>query len=101
MINRDLIRGEKIRRKTQRFSDPGASVVQGMQSSINLISGDIAKRDAKKNMANQRIATYIDQLSSDVDLTELTAEQQSSVTEFLVNCRNESAEAANALSKIV
>ena len=42
MINRDLIRGEKIRRKTQRFSDPGASVVQGMQSSINLISGDIA-----------------------------------------------------------
>lgn len=100
MINRDLIRGEKIRRKTQRFSDPGASVVQGMQSSINLISGDIAKRDAKKNMANQRIATYIDQLSSDVDLTELTAEQQSSVTEFLVNGRNEYAEAANALSKI-
>lgn len=100
MINKDLIRGEKLRRKTQMFSDPGKSIIDGMQASINLMNQDISERKAKKNAANQRIATYINELSSDVDLTELTSEQQASVTSYLVEGRNKYAEAANALSKI-
>jgi len=100
MINRDLIRGEKIRRNSQRFSDPAKKLMEGIQSSAVLMAPDIAMRSAKKAAANQRISTYINQLSSDVDLTDLTAEQQASVSTFLVNGRNEYAEAANALSKI-
>jgi hypothetical protein len=74
--------------------------MEGIQSSAVLMAPDIAMRSAKKAAANQRISTYINQLSSDVDLTDLTAEQQASVSTFLVNGRNEYAEAANALSKI-
>ena len=80
MINRELIRGEKIRRNSQRFSDPAKKLMEGIQSSAALMAPEIAMRSAKKAAANQRISTYINQLSSDVDLTELTASQQASVS---------------------
>tara|TARA_R100000541_G_scaffold194_1_gene776 strand:+ start:17907 stop:19298 length:1392 start_codon:yes stop_codon:yes gene_type:complete len=100
MINKDLILGEKLRRRSNRFSDPAKKIMEGVQASANLVNVDIAARNAKKNAANQRISTYVNQLSSDVDLTELTSEQQASISKFLVDGRNEYAEAANALSKI-
>ena len=100
MINKDLILGEKLRRQSQKFSDPAKKMMEGLQASANLVSQDIAINKAKKDAANQRISTYVNQLSSDVDLTELSSEQQSSISNFLVEGRNEYAEAANALSKI-
>ena len=100
MINKDLILGEKLRRQSNRFSDPAKKIMEGVQASANLVSADVAARKAKKEAANQRISTYVNQLSSDVDLTELSSEQQASINKFLVDGRNEYAEAANALSKI-
>ncbi len=100
MINRQLIAAEKAVRASQGFVDQGQAIQQGMASSINLIRQDVAKQKAKKDAANRRTASYINQLNSDVDLTSLTEEQQQGVNNFLVNGRNEYAEIAVQLSKM-
>lgn len=100
MINRQLITAEKAARSSQGFVDQGQVMQQGMVSAISLIKQDVARQKAKKDAANRRTASYINQLNSDVDLTSLTQEQQQGVNNFLVNGRNEYAEIAVQLSKM-
>lgn len=100
MINRQLIAAERANRASQGFVDQGNVIQQGMLESVNLIRQDVARQTAKKNAANRKVASYIDQLNSDVDLTSLTEAQQQSVNNFLVNGRNEYADIAVRLSKI-
>jgi len=100
MINRQLIAAERANRASQGFVDQGNVVQQGMLESVNLIRQDVARQTAKKNAANQKVASYINQLNSDVDLTSLTETQQQSVNNFLVNGRNEYADIAVRLSKM-
>ena len=99
MINRQLIAAERANRASQGFVDQGNVIQQGMLESVNLIRQDVARQTAKKNAANQKVASYINQLNSDVDLTSLTEAQQQSVNNFLVNGRNEYADIAVRLSK--
>lgn len=100
MINRQLIAAERANRASQGFVDQGNVIQQGMLESVNLIRQDVARQTAKKNAANQKVASYINQLNSDVDLTSLTETQQQSVNNFLVNGRNEYADIAVRLSKM-
>jgi len=100
MINRQLIAAERANRASQGFVDQGNVVQQGVLESVNLIRQDVARQTAKKNAANQKVASYINQLNSDVDLTSLTETQQQSVNNFLVNGRNEYADIAVRLSKM-
>ena len=100
MINRQLIAAERANRASQGFVDQGNVIQKGMLESVNLIRQDVARQTAKKNAANQKVASYINQLNSDVDLTSLTETQQQSVNNFLVNGRNEYADIAVRLSKM-
>ena len=100
MINRQLIAAERANRASQGFVDQGNVIQQGMLESVNLIRQDVARQTAKKNAANQKVASYINQLNSDVDLTSLTETQQQSINNFLVNGRNEYADIAVRLSKM-
>ena len=55
---------------------------------------------AKKNAINTKVASYIDALDTNVDITELTPSQQQSITNFLVKQRSEYANAASQLARI-
>ena len=59
MINRQLIAAERANRASQGFVDQGNVVQQGMLESVNLIRQDVARQTAKKNAANQKVASYI------------------------------------------
>ncbi len=54
----------------------------------------------KKDAINQKVAGYIDSLDTNVDVTELTEDQQKAVTTYLVDQRNEYAVAASQIAKI-
>ena len=59
---------------------------------------DAAKQE--KSIINNRVAKYIDALDTNVDISALTEVQQKSITDFLVNNRNEYAEAASRIARI-
>ena len=62
------------------------------------ISQQYAK--GQRDAINQKVAGYIDSLDTNVDVTELTGDQQKAVTNYLVKQRNEYAVAASQIAKI-
>jgi hypothetical protein len=98
-MSQQLIKGEAFARQSaqptwnkafqERFS-------AGMQNiaKINAI------KKAEKTAASNKVANYINQLNSDIDLTQLTGPQQNSVTNFLVRERDKYAQAASRIAKI-
>jgi len=55
---------------------------------------------AERSAINAKVAGYIDQLDTNVDITELTPTQQNAVTNYLVKQRGEYANAASQIARI-
>lgn len=98
-MNQQLVRGQALIEQSEvqnwdRALDKGFNA--GLQS------GAIARANAKaeKNKLNNKVANYINQLNSDVDLTELTENQGNAVKNYLVENRNKYASMASQLAKI-
>jgi hypothetical protein len=77
------------------------------ESFLTGFAGALAQRKAamdaakqEKSIINNRVAKYIDALDTNVDISALTEVQQKSITDFLVNNRNEYAEAASRIARI-
>lgn len=98
-MNRNLVKGaEALSTPTQpAWND---SLVAGYMEGdkISKIAQQYAR--VKKDAINQKVAGYIDSLDTNVDVTELTEDQQKAVTTYLVDQRNEYAVAASQIAKI-
>mgnify|MGYP000008695851 FL=1 len=59
-----------------------------------------AQNMAKKALVNTKVGAYINSLNSDIDLTQLTGEQNSAVSNYLVENKQKYAEYATQIAKI-
>ena len=66
----------------------------------NSIQARRQEAQAKKDAINNKVAGYIDNLSSDVDITNLSVPQQSAITNYLMEERNKYAQAASEIATI-
>ncbi len=98
-MNKQLVAGEALVRQS---SQPtwNQAFQKGLDNSLNQLYKIQAVRKAEKKAINAKVSGYINQLNSDIDLTNLTESQQQAVTNFLVQERNVYAEAAKQISKI-
>lgn len=98
-MNEQLVKGEAFVRKTAQPTWNKA-FQEGLDASMKNIASINAAKKQEKARANSKVANYINQLNSDIDLTSLTDSQQKAVTNYLVDERNKYAAAASRISKI-
>ena len=98
-MNQQLVKGEAFVRQTAQ-----PTYLKEFTSRLNAGVGQLAQinaaKKAERNQINNKVSTYINQLNSDIDLTNLNDSQQQAVTNYLVQERNKYAEAATQITKI-
>ena len=98
-MNQGLVKGAALVGQSKR-SNWAEAMQQGLNSSLQAAAINRSKQIAKKQKINATVAGYIDGLNSEIDLTQLTGEQQGAVTNFLVENKNTYARAASEIAKI-
>ena len=98
-MNKQLVAGEAFVRQS---SQPtwNQALTTGLNNSLSELYKRNAVKKAERQAANARVSGYINQLNSDIDLTNLTDGQQKAVTNYLVEERNKYAESARQIAKI-
>ena len=98
-MNKQLVAGEAFVRQS---SQPtwNKALTTGLNNSLSELYKRNAVKKAERQAANARVSGYINQLNSDIDLTNLTDGQQKAVTNYLVEERNKYAESARQIAKI-
>ena len=98
-MNKGLVAGEAFVRQS---SQPtwNQAFTENLNTSLSQVVKLNAIKKAERMAANAKVSTYINQLNSDIDLTNLTDSQQQAVTNYLVKERNVYADAARQISKI-
>ena len=98
-MNQQLVKGEAfVRSSTQsNWNEP---LMKGLNSGLEQLAQINALKKAERKQINNKVSTYINQLNSDVDLTNLDSSQQQAVTNYLVQEKNKYAEAAVQITKI-
>ena len=98
-MNQQLVKGEALVRQS---SQPtwNQAMTTGLNNSLSELYKRNAIKKAERQAANARVSGYINQLNSDIDLTNLTDGQQKAVTNYLVEERNKYAESARQIAKI-
>lgn len=95
----NLVKGAALLGESKR-----STYLNAMQKSLQVGSQAAAigraRREAEKQQINTKVGNYIDNLNSEVDLTQLTATQQLAVTNFLVENKNVYANAASEIARI-
>ena len=81
MANRSLIAGAGLLGASKKFNPIGSTIAQ---SFVDAKGNTSALLRAKKAKINQRTASYIGALNSDVDVTQLDSSQQATVKNYLV-----------------
>lgn len=77
-----------------------AAAQAGLNQADAIADVNRRKRKQAQQAIKNKTESYINSLNSNVDLSELTSDQQGAITNFLVKKRNEYAQAASALAKI-
>ena len=98
-MNQQLVKGEAfVRSSTQsNWNEP---LMKGLNSGLEQLAQINAAKKAEKSAINNKVSSYINQLNSDIDLTNLNDSQQQAVTNYLVQEKNKYAEAAVQITKI-
>lgn len=98
-MNQQLVKGEAFVRQTAQPTWNKA-LTSGLNAGLDQLAQINAAKKAERNQINNKVSTYINQLNSDIDLTNLNESQQQAVTNYLVQERNKYAEAATQITKI-
>ena len=98
-MNQGLVKGAALVGRSKQ-SNWAEAMQQGLNSSLQAAAINRSKQIAKKQKINSTVAGYIDSLNSEIDLTQLTGEQQGAITNFLVENKNTYARAASEIAKI-
>jgi hypothetical protein len=99
MANNNLITGAALVGQSKQTNWVGA-FQEGLAQSMAVAANQRMQIKAQKNAIKAKTESYINRLNSNVDLSELTGEQQNAITNFLVKKRREYADAASRISKI-
>ena len=98
-----LISGEAYARQKGTgagVTDWGGAFSEGMNKYAKINAANAANRKAKQNAAATEMKGYINKMSDDISLENLSPDQQNSVTQFLIRQRNIYARAASNAAKI-
>lgn len=98
-MNQQLVKGEALVRQSAQPTWNKA-LTSRLNSGLNQLAQINAVKKAERSQINNKVSTYINQLNSDLDLTNLNDSQQQAVTNYLVQERNKYAEAAVQITKI-
>ena len=97
MANKNLIDGAALVGASQGFNPYGAKLTAQLMD----MDQKVAKvAMAKKAIINQRTASYINQLNTEMDVTQLDPSQQAAVKNYLVQNKQIYAQSANRLAKM-
>ena len=99
MANSDLIKGAGQVYATET-GDMGASLVKSIKRGAQQMQLAAEAKKREKANINARTASYINRLDSNIDISELDQNQQSSITEFLLKGRNDYAYSASTIAKL-
>lgn len=99
MADRNLIAGAALVGQSRR-NDWAQAFQEGMDVSMKGLALQQARKRTAKQAINSKTASYINSLNSNVDLSELTSDQQNAVTNYLVKQRNVYADAASRIARI-
>ena len=100
MANEALIKGEALVRKTQGFQNTAASFGAGFDKGADARREKVAAEEKKVADIQNRVNSNMSNMKTGMDLTDLSVEQKKATKSFLLERRNEYAEAANAIAKI-
>jgi len=95
----NLVKGAALLGESKRSTYLNA-MQKSLQAGSQAAAIGRARREAEKQQINTKVGNYIDNLNSEVDLTQLTSTQQLAVTNFLVENKNVYANAASEIAKI-
>ena len=98
-MNQGLVKGAALVGQS-KISNWSEAMQKGLDSSFQAAAINKSKQIANKRRINEEVSGYINNLNSDVDLTQLSPEQQGAVTNFLVKNKNEYAKAATEIAKL-
>lgn len=76
------------------------SLLGGLTGALASAKAAMDYEKQQKSIINNRVAKYIDALDTNVDISALTPNQQKSITDFLVNGRNEYASLASRIARV-
>lgn len=99
MADKNLIRGAALVGQSKR-TNWTQSFQEGLNRSLTAYEANKRRQKAAKDAINAKTASYINNLNSEIDLSELTGEQQGAITNYLVKKRNEYAQAASQIARI-
>ena len=99
MADKNLIRGAALVGASKR-TNWAESFQKGLNNSLAAYEVNKRRKKAAKDTINAKTASYINSLNSEIDLSELTGEQQGAITNYLVKKRNEYAQAASRIARI-
>jgi len=95
----NLVKGAALLGESKRSTYLNA-MQKSLQAGSQAAAIGRARREAEKQQINTKVGNYIDNLNSEVDLTQLTSTQQLAVTNFLVENKNVYANAASEIARI-
>ena len=98
-MNINLVKGEALIGQSKR-STWNQAFQKSFGEGMEMMAVQKAKKAQATKAINNKVAGYINQLSSDIDLTELTDSQNKAVSNYLVDQRNDYAEAASRIARI-
>lgn len=98
-MDQGLVRGEALIGKSKQ-QNWAKSFQEGFEGVLQEAAVNRAKDLAEKKAINNRVGNYINQLNSDIDLTELMPSQNKAVKDYLVENRNKYASYASEIAKI-
>ncbi len=98
-MDQGLVKGAALLGASNQ-SSWGKAFQKGLDSSLQESAVNRARKLAQKQAINAKVGGYIDSLNSEIDLTQLTPEQNSAVTNFLVENKNVYANAASEIARL-
>ena len=95
----NLVKGAALLGQSKRstYADAMQKSLQSASQASAIVN---ARRQAEKQKINATVGGYIDNLNSEVDLTQLNSTQQMAVTNFLVENKNVYAKAASEIARL-
>ena len=95
----NLVKGAALLGQSKRLTYADA-MQKSLQSASQASAIVNARKQAEKQRINATVGGYIDNLNSEVDLTQLNSTQQMAVTNFLVENKNVYANAASEIARL-
>lgn len=95
----NLVKGAALLGQSKRstYADAMQKSLQSASQASSIVN---ARKQAEKQRINATVGGYIDNLNSEVDLTQLNSTQQMAVTNFLVENKNVYANAASEIARL-